>query len=230
MSNEILNNISILWKLIWKNEILRTRLIFSIGSFPMFVFIAIFIFEYLGVQLPITYILIFLSGMFYHFSVTIFSISAVYSYSKFLINNRILLEVFIVIYLLGLLASVMNCIIIVQLNSINYMPFEVGQIYFAFFMSNFVFAPLGFWVSSFDFVKIDLFRSNVDIYQPRPIYLAVAIVFLLVFSLLLDARAEFNWSFNSIFIVMIGLIVVIGVFLKRIMRIIYVNYQNSIAE
>jgi hypothetical protein len=230
MLNEILNYLSILWKLIWKNKILRTRLIFSIVSFPVFVFIVIFIFEYLGVQPPITYILIFLSGLFYHFSVTIFSISAVYSYSKFLINNRILLKVFIFIYFLGLLASVMNCTIIVQLNSIHYLPFEVGQIYFAFFMSNFVFAPLGFWVSSFDFVKIDLFRSNVDIYQPRPIYLAAAIVFLLVFSLLLDARAEFNWSFNSIFIVMTGLIVVIGVFLKRIVKIIYVNYQNSIAE
>lgn len=230
MLNENSNNWPSLWRLIWGNPILRARLIFSVGSFPVFVFITIFVFQYLEIQAPITYMLVFLSGLFYHFYVTIFSISAVYSYSKFLIYNRILLKVFTIIYVLGLFSSIVNCTIIIGLNSINHLQFEGGQICFAFFMSNFVFAPLGFWISSFDFVKIDLFRSNVGIYQPRPIYLAVAIMFLMVFSLLLDARTEFKWSFNLIFSVMLGLIGVIGISLKFMIKKICMNYQKSIAE
>jgi hypothetical protein len=215
---------------LWRNSVLRARLIFSVVSFPLFVYLAILIFQYLGVPSPVSYILIFLSGLFYHFCATIFFVSAVYSYLKFLIHHRILLKLFIIIYFFGLIASILNCIIIIQLSSINALQFEVGQVYFAFLMSNFVFAPLGLLVCSFDFVKVDLFRSNERIYQARPIYLAVAIVSLSVFSLLLDAREEFGWSFSLIIMIMLGLIGFIGLFLKRIIRAVYVNCQNAIAE
>lgn len=220
---------SVLWQLIWKNPILRKRIVFSVCSFPLFIFVAVFVVQYLDFQIRATYILIFLSGLFYHFFVTIFSISAVYSYSKFLIYNRILFKIFIGIYFLGLLTSIMNCAILIGVDFVGNLQFEVEQIYISFLMSNFIFAPLGFWVSSFDFVKMDLFGSSFE-GQPRPMYLAVIIVFLLMFSLLLDARAEFGWSSNLFFLILFVLILIVGAFLRFIFKCIYINYQNSIAE
>jgi hypothetical protein len=230
MSNENLNYWQILWKLIWGNRILRSRIIFTIGSFPMFLFIAIFVFQYLGIEPRGTYMLFFLSGLFYHFSITFFSISAVYSYFKYLINHRALLAIFIFIYLIGLLTSIVNCAFLLGLNSISSLQFEVGQVCIAFFISNFVFAPLGFLICSYDFVKIDLFGSNVGFYQPRPIYLSVVIVFFFMFSLLLDARTEYGWSLNLVLLILFVLSGIILAFLKFILKRIYVNCQNSIVE
>lgn len=230
MSNRNIKIFNIFYRLIWKNKPIRNRIVFITVYFPLFILISIYISNLLEIKLRATYILIFLSGMFYHFFITSFSISAIHSYLKFLLINRLMLNTFILIYILGVLSSVINCLILVGLNSVNQFQFDIGQVIIAFLLSNFIFAPIGFWISSFDFVKINLFESKYGHYQPRPIYLATAIVFLLLFSLFLDARTEFGWQLNTILLFLAFLIVLIGISLKLIFKIIYLNFQNSIAE
>lgn len=230
MLNKKLKTLSVFNNLIWRNKPLRSRIIFTVAYFPLFFFVSIYISQLLGVKLRVTYMLIFFSGMYYHLFVTIFSISAVYSYLKFLLINRLLLKIFILIYGFGVLASVINCTILVGLNSVSQFQFEIGQVFIAFLLSNFIFAPLGFWISSFDFVKINLFEQKNGLYQPRPIYLATVIVFLLIFSLLLDALIEFRWQINTVFMFLFCIIAIIGVFLKLISKSVHLNCQNSIAE
>ncbi|MCM0060395.1 MAG: hypothetical protein NBV57_05995 [Algoriphagus sp.] len=230
MLNKKLKTLSIFNYLIWRNKALRSRIIFIVAFFPLFVLLSIYISQLLGVKLRVTYMLIFFSGMFYHFFVTVFSMSAIYSYLKFLLINRLLLKIFTLIYSLGMLVSMIYCSILIGLSSVGQFQFEVGQVIIAFLLSNFIFAPLGIWISSFDFVKINLFEKKNELYQPRPIYLATAIVFLLIFSLLLDAQIEFEWQLNTIGIFLFCAIVIIMSLLIPIFKSVHLNFQKSIAE
>lgn len=221
------NYLKLLWKLIWKNRIIKSRIATSFG-FSLFFLVAIPVFQFLEVASLNTYTLLFLSGMFYHFYVTIYSLSCLYSYFKFLINYRVLIRSFALIYFFGILSSILGCIIVLGYSWAGYIEIDVGQIYLSFLISNFVFAPLCFWASSYDFVKINLFSPLSGFYQPRPIYIAVMLVSVLVFSLLLDARSEFLWPLGLSVIVILVIIGIIGVMFKFILKKVYINCQKSL--
>jgi hypothetical protein len=229
MSKYKKNYFPLLWELIWRNRILKSRIVVSLG-FSLFLLGAIPIFQYLEISSLTSYALLFLSGMFYHFNVTIYSFSCFHSYLKFSLNHGVLMKLFALVYLLGLLSSIVSCFVLVNFSAVGYMKIEAGQIYLSFLMSNFVFAPLSFWASSYDFVKINLFSPLSGFYQPRPVYMSVTLVSVAIFSLLVDARREFNWPFGFSMIVVMVIIGFIGIILKTALKRVYINCQKSIME
>src|SRR5690606_5121076 len=181
--------------LIWKNRVLKNRIVTSLG-FSLFFLIAIPTLHFLEIASISSYMLLFLSGMFYHFHVTLYSLSCLHSYFKYLINHQILITSFLLIYFFGILSSIAGCTILLGYSWIGPLKIDKEQIYFSFLVSNFIFAPLSFWASSYDFVKINLFNPLADFYQPRSIYITVTLISVLGFSLLIDAHGEFSWPFG----------------------------------
>lgn len=219
-----------LCELIWGNRIIRARIIGSLLSFPVLFFIMILTMEYYQLPIPIGYCLIFLSGLYYHLYVTIFSISMVYSYLKFLSIHRMLLKTILLIYLIGLMSSLVNCSILIGLISLHYIQVEVGQVYLAFVLSNFIMMPLCLWIASFDYVKTDLFIAKVAFYQPSSLHFVVAVLSMILFNLIIAARTEFNWPLNTVLIALLILVILTGIVLKPMITKIYVNCQNTIAS
>lgn len=221
---------SVLTKLVFSNNLIKSRIYFNIIYLPLFLFIFIIIMKNFGFDLLDSYAVISISGMSFHFMVTIFSLSAFSPSMKFILINNLLIKIIIYIYFLGVICSFSFSILSIGLILIGQYQISILHILISFLLVNFVFAPLGLWISSFDFVKINLFETNNRFHQPSATYMVVSIFFIIIFFLFFDASSEFHWDLTSILFYLFGLIGIIGVSLKYILSSVIRNYKNSILK
>ncbi|HAD33075.1 MAG TPA: hypothetical protein DCF44_00975 [Chitinophagaceae bacterium] len=161
-------------------------------------------------------------------STTIFSISLIYSYLKFLLFNRLLLKILLFVYLIGVISALANCTVF-WLISLNYdlgLGFE--EIFIAFVINNFAFSPVCLLVASHDNIKMDLFGPKQGFFQPRAIHVVISIFSFVAFSLAMSKYT--NGPKDLLLIILLILISLYVVFLKFLLKRIHSNCQNTIAS
>ena len=172
-------NLSSLLKLTYRNKLIRSRIIVCCIINPA-IFFSIIILVGQHFPLSINYTFIFLLGWFYHSYVSIFAMSMINSYLKFLNYYGLELKILLIIYMTGLISSLVNSVILVGLISLNYLDANIDQVYVAVFFINFVIAPVIIWIGSFDTIRINLFGSYTNFYQPRPLHIIVILLSLVI--------------------------------------------------
>lgn len=214
-----------LTQLIWRNRHFRTGIILTCFTIPGIFLLLIVIFA--GYQISVRYVLAFLSGFFYCMSVTIFSISFVFSYMKFLLIHRLLFKLLFLVYTIGIISSATNCAILGMFPS-DYIDIPFEQICLAFTINTIIFPPICLWVASHDNIKIDLFGPKHNFFQPRSTHIVMGIFAFLVFGLLMSFCSR--WSIDFILLGLTIAIIVNAFLFKAWEKKIYANCQNTIAS
>jgi hypothetical protein len=101
------------------------------------------------------------------------------SYLKFLIYYGLELKILFIIYITGLASSLINSVILVGLILLNHFKADLDQVYVSVFLINFLVAPIIIWISSYDTIRLNLFGSYTNFFQPRPLHI-IAILFSLI--------------------------------------------------
>lgn len=211
--------------LLFKNRLVKNRVVVSGLIIPAFFFLIIILIGH-EINLSVNYTFVFLLGWFFHSYVSIFVISMTTSYSKFLIFFRLEKSLMIIIFVTGLILSLFNGVILSVLISQDYLKAEIGQVWWVLVFSNFVVAPISIWISSFEFVRMNLFEAEMDRYQPRSIHIGVMMLSFLIITL-------FNWTYpdwpNQIGWLSMLLAVIVACFWRFFAEGLRMNFKRTIA-
>lgn len=215
-------------QLVWRNRLFRERIIVSSITIPILLFTSVILAARVHLRFSISYVLAFLSGWFYCMSVTIFSISLVFSYLKYLLLNRLLLKMLLFVYLIGVISALVNCFVF-WLISLNYqIGLEFEQISFAFIINNLFFPPVCLLIASYDNIKMDLFGPKQSFFQPRSIHVVISIFSFMAFSL---AMSTYTSGPKNLLLLIVLILISLNLFFVRfIKKRIYTNCQNTIAS
>ncbi len=175
-----------------------------------------------------TYALAFLTGFSYNAFITIFSIGMVYSYLKFLLVQRLLIKVLLLIYAVGLVSSLINSVAFLGLNFFNSIDYPFIQILTAFVVSNFILPALFILVASIDYAKIDLYQAKTRFFQPRSLQVLVVILSWSIFSFII--RLSNDLDINSGLIAFLILTVLLGISTRYLIKRVLLNCQNAITS
>lgn len=228
----MLSDWSDLLKLVWRNRFIRERIVVYCLLFPLVILMVMLFAGHLfpaeTFSTTYTYALAFLTGFSYNAFITIFSIGMVYSYLKFLLVQRLLIKVLLLIYAVGLVSSLINSVAFLGLNFFNSIDYPFIQILTAFVVSNFILPALFILVASIDYAKIDLYQAKTRFFQPRSLQVLVVILSWSIFSFII--RLSNDLDINSGLIAFLILTVLLGISTRYLIKRVLLNCQNAITS